>query len=93
MVTRHALRNALLPTITVLALDVGRLMGGIVVIETVFAYPGLGRLLIFSIESRDIPTLQASILVIAAIYAMSNLFADLLYAWLNPKIRYGQSAS
>ncbi len=90
VVVRHALRNALLPTITVLALDIGRLMGGIVVIETVFAYPGLGRLLVFSIQSRDIPTLQASILVVAAIYALANLGADLLYAWLNPKIRYGR---
>ena len=66
-------------------------MGGIVVIETVFAYPGLGRLLVFSIQSRDIPTLQASILVVAAIYALANLSADLLYAWLNPKIRYGRT--
>ena len=88
---RHALRNALLPTITVLALDIGRLIGGIVVIETVFAYPGLGRLLVFSIQSRDIPTLQAAILVVAAIYALANLAADLLYALLNPKIRYGRS--
>lgn len=91
VVIGHALPNALLPTITVLALDIGRLMGGIVVIETVFAYPGLGRLLVFSIQSRDIPTLQASILVVAAIYALANLVADLLYAWLNPKIRYGRS--
>lgn len=91
VVVRHALRNALLPSITVLALDIGRLMGGIVVIETVFAYPGLGRLLVFSIQSRDIPTLQASILVVAAIYALANLSADLLYAFLNPKIRYGRS--
>jgi peptide/nickel transport system permease protein len=91
VVVHHALRNALLPTITVLALDIGRLMGGIVVIETVFAYPGLGRLLVFSIQSRDIPTLQASILVVAAIYALANLAADLLYAWLNPKIRYGRT--
>lgn len=91
VVVRHALRNALLPTITVLALDVGRLMGGIVVIETVFAYPGLGRLIVFSIQSRDIPTLQAAILVVAAIYALANLAADLLYAFLNPKIRYGRS--
>jgi peptide/nickel transport system permease protein len=89
VVVRHALRNALLPTITVLALDIGRLMGGIVVVETVFAYPGLGRLLIFSIQSRDIPTLQAAMLVVAAVYAIANLIADLLYAWLNPKIRYG----
>jgi peptide/nickel transport system permease protein len=91
VVLRHALRNALLPTITVLALDVGRLIGGIVVIETVFAYPGLGRLLVFSIQSRDIPTLQAAILVVAAAFALSNLVADLLYAWLNPRIRYGRS--
>jgi peptide/nickel transport system permease protein len=93
VVLRHALRNALLPTITVLALDIGRLMGGIVVIETVFAYPGLGRLLVFSIQSRDIPTLQAAILVVAAIYAFANLAADLLYAWLNPKIRYARNVA
>ena len=93
VVLRHAMRNALLPTITVLALDIGRLMGGIVVIETVFAYPGLGRLLIFSIQSRDLPTLQAAILVVAAIYALANLAADLIYAWLNPKIRYGRSVA
>ena len=62
---------------------------GIVVIETVFAYPGLGRLVVFSIQNRDLPTLQASMLVVAAIYALANLIADLLYARLNPKIRYG----
>ncbi|OYW67890.1 MAG: ABC transporter [Bosea sp. 12-68-7] len=90
IVLRHALRNALLPTITVLALDFGRLMGGIVVIETVFAYPGLGRLVVFSIQNRDLPTLQAAILVVAAIYALANLLADLLYARLNPKIRFGR---
>ncbi len=93
VVLRHALRNALLPTITILALDVGRLMGGIVVIETVFAYPGLGRLLVFSIQQRDLPTLQAAIMVVAAVYALANLIADLLYAWFNPKIRYGGSVA
>jgi peptide/nickel transport system permease protein len=93
VVVRHALRNAMLPTITVLALDIGRLMGGIVVIETVFAYPGLGRLLVFSIQQRDIPVLQAVILVVAGIYALANLMADLLYAWLNPKIRYGRGVT
>jgi peptide/nickel transport system permease protein len=93
VVVRHALRNALLPTITVLALDIGRLMGGIVVIETVFGYPGLGRLLVFSIQQRDIPMLQASIVMVAAVYALANLAADLLYAWLNPKIRYGRSVA
>ena len=93
VVVRHALRNALLPAITVLALDIGRLMGGIVVIETVFAYPGLGRLLVFSIQQRDVPMLQACIVVVAAIYALANMSADLLYAWLNPKIRYGRSVA
>jgi peptide/nickel transport system permease protein len=93
VVLRHALRNALLPTITVLALDFGRLMGGIVVVETIFAYPGLGRLVVFSIQNRDIPTLQASILVVAAIYAFANLVADLLYALLNPKIRFGRNVA
>lgn len=91
VVLHHALRNALLPTITVLALDFGRLMGGIVVVETIFAYPGLGRLIVFSIQNRDLPTLQASILVVAATYALANLLADLLYARLNPKIRFGRN--
>lgn len=85
---RHALPNALLPTITILAIDVGWLIGGIVVVETVFSYPGLGRLLVFAIERHDLPLIQASILVIAAIYALANLTADLLYAFFNPRIRY-----
>jgi peptide/nickel transport system permease protein len=91
VLTRHALRNALLPTITVLAIDVGLLIGGVVVVETVFSYPGLGRLLIFAIERHDLPLIQASILVIAAIYCFANLIADLLYAYFNPKIRYGSA--
>jgi peptide/nickel transport system permease protein len=90
---RHALRNALLPTITVLAIDVGLMIGGVVVVETVFSYPGLGRLLIFAIERHDLPLIQASILVIAAIYCFANLIADLLYAYFNPKIRYGGTRS
>src|SRR5882757_862913 len=91
VIMHHALRNALLPTITVLALDFGRLMGGIVVVETIFAYPGLGRLIVFSIQNRDLPTLQAAILVIAAVYALANLLADLLYARFNPNIRFGRN--
>jgi peptide/nickel transport system permease protein len=85
----HALPNALLPAITVLAIDIGILIGGIVVVESVFAYPGLGRLLIFAIENRDLPLLQAGVLVVTAIYALANLAADLLYAAVNPRIRYG----
>ena len=89
---RHALPNALLPTITVLAVDVGILIGGVVVVETVFAYPGLGRLLIYAIEHRDIPLLQAGMMLVTTVYALANLSADLLYAVVNPRIRYGRSA-
>ncbi len=89
VIRRHALRNALLPTITVLAIDVGWLLGNIVVVEAVFSYPGIGRLLLYAIERHDLPLLQAGILLIAAVYCFANLIADLLYAYLNPKIRYG----
>jgi len=92
VVFRHALPNALMPTITVLALDIGWLIGGIVVVEMVFSYPGIGRLLMFAIERHDLPLIQASILVIALIYCLANLAADLLYALVNPKIRYGNAA-
>ena len=93
VIRRHALRNALVPTITVLAIDVGLLMGGIVVVETVFSYPGLGRMLIFAIEQKDIPMVQAGILAVTAVYALANLAADLLYAFFNPRIRYGRAAA
>ncbi|MCB0109398.1 MAG: ABC transporter permease, partial [Caldilineaceae bacterium] len=88
VIVRHALRNALLPTISVVALNVGWLLSGVVLVESVFAYPGLGRLMLQAINSRDIPLLQAAMLVIAAIYAFTNLAADLCYRWLNPRIRY-----
>src|SRR5690349_4076687 len=84
VVMRHALRNALLPTITVLAVDIGWLIGGIVVVESVFSYPGLGRTMIFALERHDLPLIQASILIITAIYCLANLAADLLYAFFNP---------
>lgn len=84
---RHAVPNALLPAITVLAIDAGLLIGGIVVTETVFAFPGLGRMLVFAIEHHDLPLLQAGMIVVTAIYALANLAAELLYAALNPRIR------
>lgn len=90
---RHALPNALLPAITILAVDFGLLIGGIVVIETVFAYPGLGRLLVFAIEHHDLPLLQAGMMVVTATYALANLLADLCYAVLNPRIRVGSAAA
>jgi peptide/nickel transport system permease protein len=84
---RHALPNALLPAITVLAIDAGLLIGGIVVVETVFAYPGLCRLLVYAIERHDLPLLQVGMMVVTAIYALANFVAELLYAVLNPRIR------
>jgi peptide/nickel transport system permease protein len=88
VVVRHALRNGLLPTITVLALDLGYLMGGIVVVEEVFAYPGMGRLILYAVQNRDVPLLQICVLILASVYTVANFAADLLYAWLDPRIRY-----
>lgn len=88
VIFKHAIKNALLPTVTVIAADIGFLIGSIVVVEEVFAYPGLGRLIIYAINYRDIPLLQASALVVAGVYAFSNFGADVIYALLNPKIRY-----
>ena len=88
VLVKHALRNALLPTITVLALDVGYLIGGIIVVEEVFAYPGLGRLLVFAMQNRDLPLIQAGALVMAGVYAAANLAADLVYAALDRRIQY-----
>jgi peptide/nickel transport system permease protein len=89
---RHALPNALLPAITILAIDVGILIGGVVVVETVFAYPGLGRMLVFAIEHHDLPLLQAGMIVVTTVYVLANLVADLCYAMLNPRIRFNHAA-
>jgi peptide/nickel transport system permease protein len=88
VVVRHALRNGLLPAITVIALDLGYLMGGIVVVEEVFAYPGMGRLILYAVQTRDVPLIQMCVLIVASVYALANLAADLVYAWLDPRIRY-----
>lgn len=89
VIVKHVLRNALLPTITVIAISIGWLISGLVVIENVFNYPGLGRLMIFAIDRRDLPLLQAVIMVTVIGFALANLAADLLYGWLNPRIRLG----
>ena len=91
VILRHALPNALLPTITVLAFDFGWLIGGIVVIESVFAYPGIGRMLIYAMERHDLPLMQAIILLMTVAFTLANLTADLLYAYFNPRIRYGRA--
>ena len=87
VIYRHALRNGLLPTITVVAISVGWLISGLVVIENVFNYPGLGRLMVFAIDRRDLPTLQACVMISVVGFAVANMLADLLYAALNPRIR------
>lgn len=87
MVFRHVLPNALLPAINVVALTIAWLLGGVVVIETVFNYPGLGRLMIDSISDRDLPTVQAIALILAVIYVGVNLAADLLTLIANPRLR------
>jgi len=87
IIFRHVVPNAMLPTITIIASNVGWMLGGLIIVETVFAYPGLGSQLLTAIQTRDVPLLQALTLLIAATYAISNLVADLSYAVLDPRIR------
>ena len=86
VVMKHALRNALIPTVTVVGLQVGVLLGGNMIIETVFGWPGLGRLVVDSIFNRDFPLVQGAVLVYAFIFIIANLAVDVLYTFLNPKI-------
>lgn len=88
VIFKHVLRNALLPTITVIAISMGWLIGGLVVIEQVFDYPGLGKELVQAVKSKNIPLIQALVLLMVFFYAFANLIADLLYGLLNPRIRY-----
>jgi len=85
---RHGLRNAMIPVLTVIGLQVGLLIGGAVVSESIFAIPGVGRLAADSIFSRDFPVLQAVVLLLALAVLLANLATDLMYAWLDPRIRY-----
>ncbi len=87
VILNHVLRNALLPTVTIIAISIGWLIGGLIVTESVFGYPGLGRLLLYSIQHRDLPLLQAVSMLVVAIYSLANLLADVVYAYLNPRIR------
>jgi peptide/nickel transport system permease protein len=87
---RHVLRNSLLPTVTVVAMGIGWLLGGLIVTEAVYGYPGLGRLIVYGIQRQDLPLIQASSMIIVAIYSFSNLAADILYGFLNPRIRVGK---
>ena len=87
----HVVRNSMLPTITVVSVQVGYLVGGLVVVETLFAYPGIGQLTLESALGHDLPTLEACVLMIAIIYCVANLLADLAYGLLNPRVRLGRS--
>jgi ABC-type dipeptide/oligopeptide/nickel transport system permease component len=88
VLVKHALRNALLPVITVIGLQFGALLGGAVLTETVFSWPGVGRLLVDSIFARDYPVVQGVVLMLAVAFIVVNLLVDLLYAYVDPRIRY-----
>jgi ABC-type dipeptide/oligopeptide/nickel transport system permease component len=87
VLTQHALRNALIPIITILGLQFGTLLAGTIVTETIFSWPGIGRLTVQAISSRDYPLLQGCILVIALSYVLVNLFTDFLYVFIDPRVR------
>ena len=87
VIFRHVLPTALGPTLNVIALCIGWMAGGLVIVESMFGYPGLGRLLVFAIQNRDLPLIQAISLVVAGIFAFANLFADLLHRFLDPRTR------
>lgn len=91
VVVKHAVRNGLLPAITVIAFTVGWLIGSVVVVEVVFSYPGIGQLVVTAIKNRDIPVVQTTILIMATAYIIANTAADILYARLDPRIEYGES--
>lgn len=86
VIIKHALRNALIPTVTVVGLQIGVLLGGNMIVETVFAWPGLGRLVVQAIFARDFPLVQGAVMVYAFVFVIMNLIVDVLYTYLNPKI-------
>ena len=88
MIRRHVLRNSLLPTITVIATQTGYLFGGLVLVEVLFNYNGIGRLILTAANQKDFPLLEAGVLVIGAVYMVATLCADILFTLLNPRIRY-----
>jgi peptide/nickel transport system permease protein len=90
---RHALKNALLPTITIIGMNMGWLFGGLIVVETLFGFPGLGSLTLSAIKTRDLPLIEACVLFITFIFVVSTFITDMMYAFLNPRIRYKASES
>ncbi|WP_417433030.1 nickel ABC transporter permease [Hoeflea sp.] len=93
VIGKHALRNALIPLVTVIGMEFGFLLGGAVIIETVFAWPGVGRLIVQSILDRDYPVVQAAVMMLAIVFVTVNFVVDLLYVWLDPNINIDGSAA
>jgi peptide/nickel transport system permease protein len=87
VIVRHALKNSLIAAVTVVGLQTARILGGSTIVETVFSWPGVGRLLIDGVYSRDYPIVQGSVLIIAVTYVFINLFVDIVYKWLDPRIQ------
>ena len=92
VLSTHALRNALLPVVTIFGIQFGRLLGGAVVTEAVFAYPGLGRLVVTSIQNRDYPVVQGALMVVVVIFLLTSLLVDLSYAYLDPRVTLRRGA-
>jgi peptide/nickel transport system permease protein len=90
LLARHVLRNALIPTVTVLGINIGYLVGGTLIVENVFGLPGIGQLMINSISQRDFPVVQGVTLVFGVLVVLVNLLTDLIYASLDPRVRLGQ---
>jgi peptide/nickel transport system permease protein len=88
VITRHALKNATIPILTVVGITFGVLLGGAIIVETVFTYPGVGRLVVKAVQRRDYPLLQGALIMIGSMYAIINLLVDVLYAWIDPRIKY-----
>ena len=88
ILSRHALKNALISVVTFVGIQFGRLLGGAIVIEAVFAWPGIGNLAVQSLQSRDYPMVQGVVLVVSIMFIFSNLIVDLFYSVLDPRIRY-----
>jgi peptide/nickel transport system permease protein len=87
-VLKHALKNAAIPVVTVIGLDMGTLLGGAVITETIFAWPGVGRLAVQAISYRDYPLVQAAVFMLALIFVLINFFVDVLYTYLDPRVAY-----
>jgi peptide/nickel transport system permease protein len=87
----HALKNALIPIVTIIGIQAGRLLGGVVIIEAVFAYSGMGRLVVLSIMNRDAPVVQAALMLVVVVFLLVNLLVDLLYGYIDPRVRFEET--